>query len=115
MLSLDNEIQFVKGVGPRIAAILGAKGITTVEDLLYYLPFRYEDRVNPRSIAELRAGEMASVIGEVRSSGLFRTRKMPIFELNVGEPAFKQMLTQVSGKPAAEAANLRAQAAAAEE
>jgi len=106
MLELDTPIQFVKGVGPRIAAILGAKGITTVEDLLYYLPFRYEDRVNPRSIAELRAGEMASVIGEVRSSGLFRTRKMPIFELNVGERALAQ--------PAPDAANLRAQAAAAE-
>ena len=49
------------------------------------LPFRYEDRLNPRGIAELRAGEMATVIGEVRNSGLFRTRKMPIFQLTVGQ------------------------------
>jgi ATP-dependent DNA helicase RecG len=43
----------VKGVGPRIAEWLEQKNITTVEDLLYYLPFRYEDRLNPRGIAEL--------------------------------------------------------------
>ncbi len=61
------------------------KGISTVEDLLYYLPFRYEDRLNPRGISELRPGEMASVIAEVRTSGLFRTRRMPIFEMTVGE------------------------------
>src|SRR6202034_3792555 len=54
-------------------------------DLLHYLPFRYEDRLNPRGIAELRAGEMATVIGEVRNSGLFRTRRMPIFQLTVGQ------------------------------
>jgi ATP-dependent DNA helicase RecG len=56
-----------------------------VGDLLNYLPFRYEDRLNPRGIGELRAGEMATVIGEVRNSGLFRTRKMPIFQLTVGQ------------------------------
>src|SRR6516165_942639 len=61
------------------------KGITTVEDLLYYLPFRYEDRLNPRGINELKAGEMASVIAEVRGFGLFRTRRMPIFEMTVGQ------------------------------
>ena len=61
------------------------KGISTVEDLLYYLPFRYEDRLNPRGIGELRPGEMASVIAEVRTSGLFRTRRMPIFEMTAGQ------------------------------
>ena len=45
MLLLDTPIQFVKGVGPRIAAILGAKGITTVEDLLYYLDLLRHCRV----------------------------------------------------------------------
>ena len=85
MLELGTPIQFIKGVGPRVAEALGAKGIATAEDLLYYLPFRYEDRLNPRSISELREGEMASVIAEVRSSGLFRTKKMPIFEMNAGQ------------------------------
>ena len=85
MLELSTNVQYVKGIGPRIASMLLEKGITTVEDLLYYLPFRYEDRLNPRGINELKAGEMASVIAEVRTSGLFRTRRMPIFEMTVGQ------------------------------
>jgi ATP-dependent DNA helicase RecG len=85
MLELATPVKYVKGVGPRIADVLAAKGIHTVGDLLYYLPFRYEDRLNPRGIAELRPGEMATVIGEVRNSGLFRTRRMPIFQLTVGQ------------------------------
>ena len=85
MLELSTPVQYVKGIGPRVAEILRAKGIETVDDLLHYLPFRYEDRLNPRSVAELRAGEMATVIAEVRNSGLFRTRRMPIFQLTVGQ------------------------------
>ena len=76
---------YAKGVGPRVAEMLAAKGIQTAEDLLYHLPFRYEDRQNPRSLDELKAGETASVIAEVRGSALLRTRKAPIFELTVGQ------------------------------
>ena len=86
MLELHTPVQYVKGVGPKLAEVLLAKGVTTVEDLLYYLPFRYEDRLNPRRISELRAGEMASIIAEVRGSALLRTRRGPIFELTVGDP-----------------------------
>jgi len=85
MLEPSTPVQYVKGIGPRLAEVLAAKGIETVDDLLHYLPFRYEDRLNPRSVAELRAGEMATVIAEVRNSGLFRTRRMPIFQLTVGQ------------------------------
>ncbi len=85
MLQLDTEVKFVKGVGPRVAEWLAQKNICTVEDLLYYLPFRYEDRLNPRGIGELREGEMATVIAEVRNSGVFRTRSMPIFRLVAGQ------------------------------
>jgi ATP-dependent DNA helicase RecG len=85
VLDLSTNVQYVKGIGPRIAEMLLEKGIATVEDLLYYLPFRYEDRLNPRGLNELRAGEMASVIATVRTSALFRTRRMPLFEMTVGE------------------------------
>ena len=85
MLELSTSVQYIKGIGPRLAEVLGAKGIHTVDDLLHYLPFRYEDRVNPRGISELRVGEMATVIAEVRTSGLFRTRRMPIFQMTAGQ------------------------------
>ena len=85
MAELDTDVQFLKGIGPRVAETLAGKGIRTLEDLLYHLPFRYEDRINPRSIEQLQPGEMASVIAEVRGSGLFKTRRMPIFEMTAGQ------------------------------
>jgi ATP-dependent DNA helicase RecG len=85
MLQPSTCVQYVKGIGPKLAELLAAKGIQTLDNLLHYLPFRYEDRLNPRGISELRAGEMATVIAEVRTSGLFRTRRMPIFQMTAGQ------------------------------
>ena len=87
MLELHTPVQYVKGIGPRLAEILAGKGISTVEDLLYYLPFRYEDRINPRRIAQLRPGEMATIIAEVRGAGLFRTprRGIQIYQMTAGQ------------------------------
>jgi ATP-dependent DNA helicase RecG len=79
---------YVRGVGPRVAEMLAAKNVQTAEDLLYHLPFRYEDRQNPRSIDELIPGETASIIAEVRSAILMRTKRMPLFELIVGQGRF---------------------------
>jgi ATP-dependent DNA helicase RecG len=83
--SLADDVKYVRGVGPQVAEMLAVKGIRTAEDLLYHLPFRYEDRQNPRSLDELKAGETASVIAEVRGSALLRTRRGPIFELTLGQ------------------------------
>src|SRR5258706_15716682 len=85
-LTLSSELRFVKGIGPHRAQALAEKGIASVGDLLLYLPFRYEDRVNPRGLADLRPGEMAAVVAEVRNSGLFQTKRMPLFQLVVGPP-----------------------------
>lgn len=84
MIELSTPVQLLKGVGPRNAEALEKRGVKTVEDLLYHLPFRYEDRPHPKPLNELVAGEMASVIGEVRGSVLLRTRAMPLFELTIG-------------------------------
>ncbi len=85
MPALNDQVQYVRGVGPHIAEMLREKGILTAEDLLYHLPFRYEDRQNPVSLDELKPGETASVIGEVRGSTLLRTRRGPIFEMTLGQ------------------------------
>jgi ATP-dependent DNA helicase RecG len=84
-LELSTDVKFVKGVGPHRAESLKTKNIETVEDLLYHLPFRYEDRLNARSLAELKPGEMASIIAEVRGAALFRTRRMPLFQVTFGQ------------------------------
>jgi len=83
--NLGDQVQYVRGVGPTVAGMLAEKGILTAEDLLYHFPFRYEDRQNPVSLDELKPGDVASVIGEVRGSALLRTRRMPLFELTVGQ------------------------------
>jgi ATP-dependent DNA helicase RecG len=85
VLELSTPMKFVKRVGERVAAELTKRGVETVEDLLYHLPFRYEDRLNPVPIRALQAGAMASVIGEVRGTVLLRTRHMPLFEMIVGQ------------------------------
>jgi ATP-dependent DNA helicase RecG len=73
----------VKGVGPARAAALQTRGLETVEDLLHYFPFRYEDRSNLKPIAQLAPGEQATVIAEVKSSKLsaLRGRKLDILEV----------------------------------
>jgi len=85
MMEPGTPVQYVKGIGPRLAEVLAAKGIQTVDQLLHYLPFRYEDRLNPRGIAELQPGEMATVIAEVRNSGLFQTRRGALFQMTAGQ------------------------------
>ena len=84
-MELSTPIKFVKRVGERNAVELAKRGVETVEDLLYHLPFRYEDRLNPAPIGGLVAGTMASIIGEVRGTALLKTRSMPIFEMTVGQ------------------------------
>src|SRR5580704_15517079 len=72
---------YVKGVGPARAAMLEAKGLHVVEDLLLYPPFRYEDRSNVKTVRELAPGEMATVLAEVRSTKVsgFRRRNLGLF------------------------------------
>jgi ATP-dependent DNA helicase RecG len=72
---LSTPLQFLKGVGPRKAADLKRAGLVTVEDLLYRLPFRYEDRSKMQPIATLRPGTKAAVLGEIKSANLTRTRR----------------------------------------
>ena len=85
MVELSTPVQLIKGVGPRNADALRKRGVETVEDLLYHLPFRYEDRLDPKPLSALKAGEMASIIGEVRGTAMLRARTMPIFEMTVGQ------------------------------
>jgi ATP-dependent DNA helicase RecG len=63
--SLLAPIQYVKGVGPTRAEQLARLGITTVEDLFYHRPHRYEDRRRLATIAELRFGQKQSTQGTV--------------------------------------------------
>jgi ATP-dependent DNA helicase RecG len=83
-MDLSTPVKFIKRVGDRIAAGLAERGVSTVEDLLYHLPFRYEDRLHPRPLSTYNVGDMASLVGEVRGTILLSTRAGPLFEMTVG-------------------------------
>src|SRR5438132_14356431 len=57
----------VKGVGPQRAELLAKRGIHTLEDLLGYLPFRYEDRIHFTNIRDLQPGGTYTVRARVMS------------------------------------------------
>ena len=56
-MDLATSLTYVKGVGSARAAMLEAKGLATVEDLLAYVPFRYEDRSNVKPVNRLTPSE----------------------------------------------------------
>lgn len=65
--TLDQSVQYVKGVGPKRAELLERLGIYTIRDLLFYFPRDYQDRRNIVSISKMLPGEYATVIGIVRA------------------------------------------------
>jgi len=67
-MDILSPIQYIKGVGPRRAALLKKLGIETVKDLLFHLPSRYEDRSSIRKITQLAVGEIQTVTGKVMKS-----------------------------------------------
>jgi ATP-dependent DNA helicase RecG len=77
----------VKGIGPRLAEKFSRIGLNTVEDFLYTLPHRYEDRREIRKIARLREGCREVFYGEIlAASESFTSRsRRRIWEVVVGD------------------------------
>ncbi len=61
----QTPIQYLKGVGPRFAALFEKLGVSTVEDLLTHYPQRYEDRRSFRPLGRIRPGETVVTCGRV--------------------------------------------------
>jgi ATP-dependent DNA helicase RecG len=80
---LDTRVQFLKGVGPRLAAIFGARGIISLKDLIYFFPRKYEDRSKIIKINELKEGESATLELTVHNCQLrpLRGRFQKLFEV----------------------------------
>jgi ATP-dependent DNA helicase RecG len=83
VLKLDTPIQYCKGIGPKRAELLKKIGIFTVEDALYYLPWRYEDRGNLKKIGRLTYGSYETAAGTVVSAEVAQTKRqrVKVFEL----------------------------------
>ena len=73
----------VKGVGAKTAALLGKKGLLKIEDLIYFLPRRYEDRRFPVNISQARVGVRETITGTVTQSEIKFYGKRPVFEATI--------------------------------
>jgi len=71
-ISLQTDVRMVKGVGPQRAELLAQRGIYTFEDLLNYLPFRYEDRIHFSKIKEVQPGGTYTLRARVMSGQAIR-------------------------------------------
>ncbi len=78
---LDQELTYIKGVGPKKAEVLAAHGLNCVRDLLEYYPRRYLDRTSVTPVAEIRqeTGEI-TVVGRVIEAGVKGYRRKARFE-----------------------------------
>src|SRR5580693_4748321 len=66
-LTLATSVQMIKGVGPQRAELLAKRGIHTVEDLLLYLPFRYEDRIHFSNVKDIQPNGVFTIRAKVMS------------------------------------------------
>ena len=71
-ISLQTNVQMVKGVGPSRAELLAQRGIYTLEDLLNYLPFRYEDRIHFSKIKDVQPNGIYTLRAKVMSGQAVR-------------------------------------------
>ncbi len=72
----------LKGVGPRLKELLIKCRIETVQDLLFHLPFRYQDRTHVTPIRQLRVGDTAVIEGEViHNQIVFSSRRSLVCEI----------------------------------
>ena len=86
-LQWETPVQFVKGVGPHKASLLRKIGLVTVEDLLFNLPYRYEDRTQIQKISRLSGHENQMVCGEIKAvrTQVTLRKHLKIFEVILGD------------------------------
>jgi ATP-dependent DNA helicase RecG len=88
-LQFDSEVQFVKGVGPKLGDLLRRRGIKRVQDLLEYFPRTYEDRRAIRQIQSLVPDQLVSLkaqIIKIRSMPMGKSKRR-IWEVLLGDPS----------------------------
>ncbi|NOQ51733.1 MAG: ATP-dependent DNA helicase RecG [Desulfuromonadaceae bacterium] len=85
--ALHHPLDSICGVGPRMLSKLTKLGLQTIEDALYHLPLRYEDRRTLKPIARLTAGQQEVFIGKVLAAGEVQTsrQRRRIYEVIVGD------------------------------
>jgi ATP-dependent DNA helicase RecG len=96
----EMDVKFLKGVGPKLAQLLGLVDIKTVENLLYYFPRRYLDYNNRVKIAELEAGQDVTIIGTILSVNAHnaKNRNLSILSVTVTDETGRAQANWFLGK-----------------
>lgn len=96
MVDLNEDVKYVKGVGPNRVVLLNKLGIKTLKDLITYYPRDYEDRSSSTKIANLVDGQTVAIeaicvskLNEIRT----RRKNMTIYKLIVRDETGTAMLT----------------------
>lgn len=89
---LNENIQFVKGIGPKKAEKMARLGIFTVKDALYYFPRQFEDRSRQKKILQLEEGEKTGVRVKIDRINSVSRRKFSITEFYVSDDTGKAKL-----------------------
>lgn len=76
--TLETEVQYVKGVGTKLAQVLSKLNLYTLGDLLFHLPRRYEDRRQFRKIAHARPGDAVTVSGRLVTVDNVKVRSLTL-------------------------------------
>lgn len=74
-MNIQENVQFLKGVGPKKASILKKLGIENIYDLITYYPRRYEDQQSTTPIGELNVGETVNIQGKIVALAEKNTRR----------------------------------------
>jgi ATP-dependent DNA helicase RecG len=100
LLPHQRDVQFLKGVGPRLAGLLKQVGIHTNENLLYYFPRRYLDYNNRVKIKDLQAAQDITLIGAVQSVSAHnaKTRNLTIVTVVVADDTGRAQASWFYGK-----------------
>ena len=85
LAKLNQPVQYLKGVGPKMAARFAAKKIVTVEYLLYFLPRTYEDRREIKKISRLEVGKTQTIAGKVINTEVRYYGKKRILEVTISD------------------------------
>ncbi|MBI5047597.1 MAG: ATP-dependent DNA helicase RecG [Deltaproteobacteria bacterium] len=82
---ISTPLKAVKGIGPKLGEVFRKKGLETVEDILYWLPIRYEDRRQIKKIAQLRFGVREVASGEIMAMREVFYGRRKVFEISMGD------------------------------
>ncbi len=84
-LALLQPVQAIRGIGPQLSRHLRAKGLVSIEDLLFNLPLGYLDQRGSVQINRLRPGDYVSFVAKILGAEEVRYRRRKIFEVTLSD------------------------------